>query len=125
MDLEPINDGTPPTPALSPKRWSVSLFGDRRLTGWTPGETPAMVAVFGDQKVDLTSVPAGRINLISASVFGDLELDVRPGTRVEVNGFTLFGDVDEDRSVGVSDDQLVVVVSRYALFGDTEIDTDD
>lgn len=126
MDLEPIGDTTSVAAAPLKRRWRPSLFGDRRLSRWSNDEQPIVVSLFGDQTLDLRGARPGRLSIISFALFGDLDVEVDPGTRVELRGITLFGDTEEPRApTAVSDGQLIVEISRYALFGDIEIEVDD
>ena len=72
---------------------NVAIFGgfDRRpfAPGWTKEK---LVAVFGGGDIDLASCPPGdNAELTVVTVFGGVELNVLPGTRISMSGFSLFG----------------------------------
>lgn len=126
MDLEPIGQQTPETPlAPLPKKWQVSLFGDRKLKMFSPDEQTVAVTLFGDQTMDLEHLSSGTIHIVSVGVFGDLEVKVPKGTRIMLDGFTLFGDIEDEPDPGTQDNQLTVRVTRFGMFGDVEIDIAD
>jgi len=83
--------------AMSDKgaRWAVGVFGDSAESGrWRDGTRTRAVAVFGDSTVDLGAATAGdEIVVRAVAGFGDVLVTVPAGSRVEISGWALFGDV--------------------------------
>ncbi|MGY1619423.1 DUF1707 domain-containing protein [Geodermatophilus sp. SYSU D00691] len=97
-----------------------SVFGDLRLTGYTPSAW----TVFGDVRVDLRGLRTGepRLELELRTVFGDVEVIVPEGVEAELHGWTVFGDRRTElapvpRLAGTP----VVVVRASAVFGDLRL----
>lgn len=77
------------------------------------------LAVFGDVQSEATryrTLNGGSQTIVS--LFGDVKLTVPPGTRVEVSGFSLFG----DSRIAIEDgDDPTLRVNFFSLFGDLTI----
>ena len=84
------------TPEVRPtgRRWIVSVFGDITRTGsWPTRDHMSPIAVFGDIDLDFrqATMPAGKVAINAVAPFGNIEVLVPGGVRVDVGGFTLFG----------------------------------
>ena len=92
-------------------------FGKRPLPpGWNK-ETA--IAVFGGGEFDLSDAPPrDGARLIAVAVFGAIKVSVAPGTRVTMDGFSLFGGREAKVTPGEGPE---VRVTAVALFGAVEI----
>jgi predicted membrane protein len=117
---------------------TFTLFGDiKRISRATRMESEGVTTVFGDVKIDFTRAPLepGDHNFSLFTVFGDVKLRFPEHIGVEIEGFTLFSDVEvettatgEEEQPGsnwTSDNytqaQVRVRIQTFALFGDIEI----
>jgi hypothetical protein len=115
----------PPPDQSSGRRWIVSVFGDITRTGsWPPRRTTSPVAVFGDIDLDLrqATMPPGEVIINAVAPFGNIDVLVPEGARVDVGGFTLFG----SKKVAVGDapaneSAAVIRVRGFTLFGSLKV----
>lgn len=77
------------------------------------------LALFGDVKTEATPyLGAEQTTQTFISLFGDIRLAVPAGTRIMVNGISLFGDTE----VRVTDsDGPTLRVNFFSLFGDLKV----
>lgn len=104
-------------------RWAVSIFGDSTRSGsWRAGTRSRAVAIFGDSTLDLRGATAGDEMLLTAVAgFGDVQVMVPAGSRVEVSGFALFGSKRSEVAGDPAADGPVLRVRAWALFGNVRI----
>ena len=102
-----------------------SVFGDITHTGsWPTRDRISPVAVFGDIDLDFRQapMPADRITISAVAPFGDIEVLVPDGVRVDVGGFTLFGSKKVAVGDAVSNDSAAAVrVRGITLFGSLKV----
>jgi len=103
------------------RRWIVSIFGDITRSGsWPPGQRTSPFSLFGDIDLDLrqASIPEGDVVISAVAPFGNIDILVPQGARVDVGGFTLFGSkkvaVGEPSTDGVAP---LIRVRGVTLFG--------
>jgi hypothetical protein len=132
MELEKNRPDTDQTgrvgPAAAPptrRRFIVSVFGDITRTGlWPARRRLSPVAVFGDIGLDLrqAEMPADELAITAVAPFGNIDVLVPDGVRVDVGGFTLFG----SKKVAVEDatrseSAAVIRVRGFSLFGSLKV----
>jgi predicted membrane protein len=102
-----------------------SAFGDITHTGsWPTKDRMSPVAVFGDIDLDFrqAAMPADRITINAVAPFGDIEVLVPDGVRVDVGGFTLFGSKKVQAGVAVASDSAAAIrVRGFTLFGSLKV----
>ena len=72
----------------------MSVFGDITRSGsWPPRRTTSPIAMFGDIDLDFgqATMPAGEAVINAVAPFGNIDVVVPAGGRVDVGGFALFG----------------------------------
>lgn len=118
-----------PAPMRQPTQTLGTLMGDITRTGaWTAAERTSTILLFGDVKLDLREVlrPGETLTISTFTAAGDVRIAVPPGTRVELQGFTLLGssrhDVDPEVS-GVPDSGACVQLNATSLMGDVRVRT--
>ena len=117
------------TPAPTGRRWIVSVFGDITRTGsWPPRGTTSPVAIFGDIDLDLrqAAMPPGEVVINAVAPFGNIDVVVPDGARVDVGGLTVFGSkkvaVHDSTSNGeASGDSNVIRVRGFTIFGSLKV----
>ena len=103
----------------------VSVFGDIRRTGWwSPRRTMWPFAVFGDIDLDLrqATMPPGEVVINAVAPFGNIDVLVPDGVKVDVGGLTMFGSTSV--SVGeaaASGSAAVIRVRGFSLFGSLKV----
>ena len=115
----------PPSRRSSGRGLIVSVFGDIRRTGsWSPRRTMWPFAVFGDIDLDLrqaTMLP-GEVVINAVAPFGNIDVLVPDGVKVDVGGLTLFGSTSV--SVGeaaASGSAAMIRVRGFSLFGSLKV----
>ena len=101
----------------------VSIFGDITRTGsWPPHRSTSPFALFGDIDLDLrqAAMPQGEVMINAIAPFGNIDVVVPAGTKVDIGGFTVFG----SKKVNVADaggdgPAAAVRVRGFTLFGRT------
>ena len=109
---------THPAPSLD-----VNLLGDLERGGFADtGDGYTSVTLFGDTKLDLSSVhPQGGDTAITCwSLFGDIKVIVADGVRVQRGGVAVVGDTKE-RLVPPIAGMPLIKVNAYTLFGDVKV----
>ncbi|GIV97371.1 MAG: hypothetical protein KatS3mg057_2028 [Herpetosiphonaceae bacterium] len=97
-----------------------AVFGSTDEAGFTPDWTDEEVIVlFGDANLDLTKrSPGFDAALTVLALFGSAKITVPPGSRVTVNGLSVFG----DRKVDVLPaDGPVIHMTLTTLFGSVRV----
>lgn len=115
-----------PRPARVQGDQIVQVFGDTQRTGmWTAAQRTTVLSGFGDTRLDLREVikPGETLEIECWTLFGDVRVVVPPGTEVLVNGGTLFGDVKTERDPrdAVAPTGARLVLKGYSLFGDVRV----
>ena len=92
-------------------------FGKRPLApGW---KRETALAAFGGGQFDLSDAPPGEgARLIVVAVFGGIKVEVAPGTRVNMDGFSLLGGRDALVPPGEGPELNIFAV---AIFGGVRI----
>lgn len=105
----------------------LTLLGDSTVARATPPAGETFVTILGDTRVDLTRAPLPpTLRLRAFGLVGDLTLRVPPGTLVELDGVSLFGDrtAEPSRGGGSAADagpRTTVRVTAYTLVGDVRV----
>ncbi|MBC8161162.1 MAG: hypothetical protein H7Z42_08070 [Roseiflexaceae bacterium] len=76
---------------------TFTLFGDiKRFARSARLEEESVTTVFGDVKLDFTRRPLdpGEQQMRIFSIFGDVRLRMPEAVGIEIDGFTLFGEVE-------------------------------
>ncbi len=110
-------------PAPAPAQTS-SVFGDLRRTGaWTVPAASRWRTTFGDVTLDLREarVGAGETAIEAGTIFGDIQLLVPEGVRVEVRTRTFFGSVRQEAGDAVDPSAPRVVLTGGTWFGDVRV----
>jgi hypothetical protein len=125
-DLPVLHPGQPhaPLPAATTPRRVVAVMSEDRLSGVVrPGQEVRGYALMGKAVVDLRreDLPDGtRVKV--RSLMGEVEVQVPPGTQVELSGMAVMG----DRKVRVAPgDGPTVHVDAYALMGSINVTVGD
>ncbi len=106
------------------RSWAVGVFGDSIVSGqWQPGARIRAIAVFGDSTLDMRqAITTGdEITVRAVAGFGDVQLMVPAGSRVEISGLALFGSKRSEVTVDPTAGGPVVRVKAWALFGDVKV----
>jgi hypothetical protein len=96
----------------------IAILGDRQSrlpANWTK-ETA--VAVAAETSFDATAGAGQDASLTFVGLFGDLQVQVPPGSRVNVGGVNILGDKEINVSAGDGPDVRLKV---YGLFSDVRI----
>jgi hypothetical protein len=104
----------------------LALFGSRDTrVGAARFEGGRAVAVFGGVDLDLrdTALPQEGASLELVSVFGDVNVLLPMGWRIEVAGPVILGDL-EDRTLGAPAGAPVLHIRATVVLGDVELRTD-
>jgi hypothetical protein len=110
-------------PATAPAQTS-SVFGDLRRTGaWTVPTASRWRTTFGDVVLDLREarVGAGETAIEAGTIFGDIQLLVPEGVRVEVRTRTIFGSVRQEAGDACDPGAPSVVLTGGTWFGDVRV----
>ena len=126
--LPPYQPGPAPNVPARPQQEQTLIggFGDLVRTGvWTPARKTTSWQLFGDLKLDLRQVlqPGEVLEVESWSIFGDVRILVPLGTEVLVNGGTMLGDVktESDPREQVAPTGARLVLNVYGMFGDVRV----
>jgi Cell wall-active antibiotics response 4TMS YvqF len=116
----------PAATAESPgRRWIVSIFGDITRTGsWPPHRSTSPFALFGDIDLDLrqAAMPQGEVMINAIAPFGNIDVVVPAGTKVDIGGFTVFGSKKVNVADGGGDGPAAAVrVRGFTLFGHLKV----
>lgn len=103
----------------------IAIFGsaDRRLEA-DRFEAADVVAIFGDSRLDLrdatvSETPAG---VDAVAIFGDVDVHVPEGWRVDLRVTSVFGEVtDRRRELPSATEEADLIVTGLVLFGDLEV----
>lgn len=121
----PAYSGTPaPPPARREKSNPfVALIGDVTRTGrWPAARRTTTLSLIGDVRVDLREVlqPGETLEIESWSLIGDVRVMVPPGTEVAVEGGALMGDVKTRTDVDPATPRTGarLILKCYLLIGD-------
>ncbi len=121
--LQPVV-GAPPARTTGRARRAVAVMSETEVTGpLAPGQTAEGWALMGKAVVDLrrADLPDGT-RVRAGALMGEVEVQVPPGTVVQLSGFTLMG----ERKVRVAPgDGPVVHVDAYALMGSVNVTVGD
>lgn len=93
----------PPTPAPTPSRTLVGIFGGTDQRGrWRLPRRLRILAVLGGVDADLGSAQAEapRSTITVLAVLGGVSLTAPPGVSIQLSGFSLFGGKSDKRPVG-------------------------
>lgn len=92
-------------------------FGERLLApGWVK---QTALAFLGGGDFDLTGVePGADAQLTAIAVFGGIDIIMDEGTRITMDGFSLFGSREVEVVPG---DGPAVHIRSYAVFGSVEV----
>jgi hypothetical protein len=118
--------GAPPPARQEKSDPLVAVMGDIVRTGrWQAARKTNALQLMGDLKLDLREViaPGETLEVESWSLMGDVKIVVPPGTEVVVNGGALLGDVrtETDPRQPVAPTGARLVVRGYALMGDVTV----
>jgi hypothetical protein len=121
-EQEHYRSARPRTPRPRGRGWIVSVFGDIMRSGSWPSRRTTPVAVFGDIDLDLrqAELPPGEVIISAVAPFGNIDVLVPDGTRVELGGFAVFG----SKKVAVTADDNSTALMRvrgYTLFGSVKV----
>lgn len=117
---------------------TFTLFGDiKRISRVQRLEEEGVTTVFGDIKLDFTKAPLapGDHTMRILTLFGDVEMRFSDDVGVEIDGFTLFSDVEVEHLASGVDEQpggswtsenfanapVRVRIDLAGVFGDIEI----
>lgn len=101
-----------------------SVFGDLRRAGeWTVPASSRWRTSFGDVVLDLREarVGAGETTIDAGTIFGDIQLLVPEGVRVEVRASTFFGSVRQEAGDAADPGLPRVVLTGGTWFGDVRV----
>ena len=118
-----------PVPARQSSQTMGTLMGDITRTGsWQVAERTTLLMFLGDVRLDLREVlrPGETLEISTYTGLGDVKLVVPAGTRVELQGFTLLGDLRHDvdpAAEGVPETGACVRVNATSLLGDVRVRT--
>lgn len=117
----------PPPPVPIPRGHpisgaAVSLFGDVEQGGDIEiGSELTCLTLFGDVRLDLSTARIeDGTRVMVYSLFGEVQVIVPDGIRVDQRAVTLFGDQKSALSPPFRD-APTIIVSTWLLFGDTEV----
>lgn len=114
----------PPARTTGGSRRAVAVMSEAELTGpLAPGQVAEGWALMGKAVVDLrrADLPDGT-RVRAGALMGEVEVQVPPGTVVQLSGFTLMG----ERKVRVAPgDGPVVHLDAYALMGSVNVTVGD
>jgi len=124
-EMKGIDMSDPQTVQATGRRWIVSVFGDiTRRGSWPSRGRMSPIAVFGDIDLDFrkATLPVGPVAINAVAPFGNIDVLVPDGVRVDVGGFTLFG----SKKVAVEDatrseSAAVIRVRGFSLFGSLKV----
>lgn len=114
----------PASPSGEAPKPAVGVFSDVRRSGrWRVEPRTRFVHVFGDAVIDLREADflAPTIEIETFGLFGDTKLIVTPGTEVDVQGTTIFGDQKVDQPSGATPDGRRVRLTANGAFGDVKV----
>lgn len=122
-EVLPPYRGAPPPARQEKSDPLVAFMGDIVRTGrWQAARRTNALQMMGDLKLDLREViaPGETLEVESWSLMGDVKIVVPPGTEVVVNGGTLLGDVktETDPREPAPRTGARLVVRGYTLMGD-------
>lgn len=103
----------------------IAVFDDRDWTGAADDLSgTSLVTVFGDADLRLTAPPSdgSPVVLTAWTVFGDVDIEVPAGWRVQDRTTSVFGSVSTPREPGAPDAPLLVLAG-LTLFGDSKVRT--
>ena len=118
-----------PRPLRQPSQTLGTFLGDITRTGsWQVAERTTLMMFLGDVKLDLREVlrPGETVEIATYTGMGDVKIAVPAGTRVELQGFTLMGDLRHDvdpDAQGVPETGALVRVTATSLLGDVRVRT--
>ncbi len=110
-------------PAVADGRVS-SVFGDVCREGeWVVPPRSSWRSVFGDVVLDLRDahVPGTDVEIDASSLFGDVDLLVPEGVVVEVRSRVVFGDVWQDAGQAAPFGAPRIVLTGSTVFGDVRV----
>ena len=121
----PAGRGSGVAAVRSGRSVSVSVFGDISRSGsWRAQERLMPIAVFGDVDLDFrqAAMVPDEVTVTSVAPFGDVEVIVPNGVRVDVSGFTLFGSKKiAVQASAASESAPVVRVRAFTVFGSVKV----
>lgn len=117
-----------PMPARVPgeSRWAFAIFGGCDKKGsWKPGRPQIAITMFGGTTLDLTGVESENVELRLFTMFGGTEVVIPRGASVDVDGFMMFGALDDSVVPydGYKKSEMQVRVRAFGGFGGVEIRT--
>lgn len=104
-------------------------MGDIRRTGaWNPAERTTALILMGNLQLDLRQViqPGETLRVSVFSALADTRIAVPPGTRVELEGFHMLGDLHHDVDAEVQaapETGARLIVSGFTMLGDVRVRT--
>jgi hypothetical protein len=125
-DLPAGSDAIVPAASTAPAAPAAtsSVFGDLRRAGeWTVPASSRWRTTFGDVVLDLREarVGAGETTIEAGTIFGDIQLLVPEGVRVEVQAKTFFGSVRQEAGDAADLGAPHVVLTGGTWFGDVRV----
>jgi hypothetical protein len=96
----------------------LALLGDRRSTLRRDWTKQTVVAVAAEASFDASGGAGSGATLTFIGLFGDLEVQVPPGSRITEGGLSLVGDKEIEVSPG---DGPVIAIKVYGLFSDVKV----
>jgi Cell wall-active antibiotics response LiaF, C-terminal len=122
--MEGIDMTDPQHVQTTGRRRIVSVFGDISRRGSWPGDRLSPIAVFGDIDLDFrhAGMLAGPVAINAVAPFGNIDVLVPDGVRVDVGGFTVFGSKKIAADNATPDESGAVVrVRGFSLFGSVKV----
>jgi len=104
----------------------VAIFsGVDRKGEWRPARNSKLLALFGGMDLDFRNayLPPGDTFIDAMCLFGGVDMIVPEGINVEVNGFPLFGGINNSTSGEFLPGAPTLHVRAFVMFGGIEVKT--
>jgi len=103
----------------------VAIMGGVEKRGpWSPARRSFVLAIMGGAQLDLREaiLPTGVTEIVIFTIWGGVEIIVKPGTRVESDGFAIMGAFEHmPDPKPVDSDSPVIRISGLALMAGVEV----
>lgn len=126
MPNPPVRSAIVPSELVPERAGTVSFFGSQTRTGdWLLPRLFRAVSILGNVEIDLTRarVGAGTSHIEVLTVFGNVEITVPPGFRVECDGSGIFSnfEVNTKGQALLPPDAPTIHVGGSAYFANVEV----